>query len=100
MEANQRELAEREAIAQEKQNKQIKLEELIPSLAQYVDKRIAESGGRNTANYQPETTSTPSSSSQTQPEQPSTSRYDDLLSGLSQSEKERQQKKKDREAAR
>jgi len=43
LEANQQELAERERIAQEKQGKQVKLSELILSLARYVEEKNQES---------------------------------------------------------
>ncbi|CAI2188919.1 7437_t:CDS:10 [Funneliformis geosporum] len=101
LEANRREFAEREAITSAEQNKKVKLSELIPSLAEYIDKKFQESGGRTFAPH-PESTGTSSTTTSQKPEQPANtgSRYDDLLANLSQEERERQQKKKNREEAR
>ncbi|CAI2193049.1 1210_t:CDS:2, partial [Funneliformis geosporum] len=101
LEANRQEFAEREAITSAEQNKKVKLSELIPSLAEYIDKKFQESGGRTFAPH-PESTGTSSTTTSQKPEQPANtgSRYDDLLANLSQEEKERQQKKKNREEAR
>ncbi|WP_147410651.1 hypothetical protein [endosymbiont GvMRE of Glomus versiforme] len=102
---NCEELAKRGEIGQEIEEKQVNLEELVPSLAKYVEDKIQASISHLPAYSSSQTTWKETDAEQEQTSQQSQSsnqgsRYDDLFSNLSQEEAERQKKKQSREEAR
>ncbi|RHZ36541.1 LPP leucine zipper domain-containing protein [endosymbiont GvMRE of Glomus versiforme] len=102
---NREELAKRGEIGQEIEEKQVNLEELVPSLAKYVEDKIQASISHLPSYSSSQTTWKETDAEQEQTSQQSQSsatgsRYDDLFSNLSQEETERQKKKQSREEAR